>query len=45
MYLHCIPAVTAEEEITEDEPKVADELIEDDEGGYVCFNSSTVLSC
>ena len=33
MHLHCIPAVTTEEKITEDEPKVEDEITEDDEAG------------
>ena len=35
--------MSAEEEITEDEPKVEDEMIEDDEGGCFCFNCSTAL--
>ena len=34
MHLYCIPAATAEQEITEDEPQVEDEMIKDDEGGY-----------
>jgi hypothetical protein len=36
--LHCILAVTAEEEIAEDEPEGMDELIEDDEGDCFYFN-------